>query len=206
MRIKVNILETLRVRAMEQLTFRHPMAPCMVMSMLQEKDMGNNPPPLPACEFGWSGLQTLCVTQKAIEILKSKNMEPYAFEGIGYVSMNQEMFDDFDKEAACELEDFDKNKITQLVSHLVAATLHELKAGDFCIVQLHSRDPLEFPEGMVGWQVHVIVPTTEGNWMGLYQIHAQELQAATAFYNSIKGGEVAAGNIADALSPTRVLN
>jgi len=204
-KLKPGILNDLKLTQESHILMRGTLTPALV-SGCYLKDTEVQPGQLAHAELGWSGLQILCVSDEAKGILQSQNLPPYALEGVGYISLVEKLFDDFDASKIAELSHEDRYAVTQFVTSLVACTCHPApKPNEIIIVQLATGD-FGFPEGVVGFQCHIIVPVEEGTWMGMYQIHTQELLAATKYYESVNGIANSKQAIAESLSPTRTLN
>jgi hypothetical protein len=202
MKLKEDIFSQLELLGMNHLIMLAPLSPCMITG-LKLKGSVHTPEQPADFELGWSGLQFVSSSAEAKSLFIQHNIEPFALEGCGYISLSKELFDSFDLSVV--LSDQDKVSVTSFVSRLVGEILHKEAAKSTRIIVVHLGQSLKMQDDVIGFQVHIIVPVDEGVWIGLYQLHTQELQAATSYYQSIKGGEAAANVIADSFSSQRTL-
>lgn len=206
MKFKEGVLQNLEVVWNQQVMHRMPMTPAHILSMALKDTVLEEDRNLPAdFELGWSGLQLLCTTAEAIEHLSNMGQGHFAFEGIGYISFSERMFDNFRQDGAVDIGKNQPLVVTEFVSSIIGSFLPSDSPKSAVVIQL-AVHRMEFPAGIIGFQLHIIVPVTEGSWMGLFQIHTQELEAAKLFYAKLKGQHSAEQDIGAALSPTRILN
>lgn len=206
MKFKEGVLQNLEVIQSQQVMHCMPMTPAHILSMCLKDTLLEEGKPIPAdFELGWSGLQLLCTTTEAIEHLSNMRHGHFAFEGIGYISFSERMFDNFRQDGASDIGKNQSRVVTEFVSSIISSFLPPENSKSAVVIQLAVHG-MEFPVGIIGFQLHIIVPVTEGSWMGLFQIHTQELEAAKLFYAKLKGQHSAEQDIGAALSPSRILN
>lgn len=206
MKFKEGVLQNLEVVWSQQVMHCMPMTPAHILSMALKDTALEENKLIPAdFELGWSGLQLLCTTTEAIEHLSNMGHGHFAFEGIGYISFSERMFDNFRQDGAADIGKNQPRVVTEFVSHIVGSFLPPDSSKLAVVIQLGTFG-MEFPAGLVGFQIHIIAPVTEGSWMGLFQIHTQELEAAKLFYAKLKGQHSAEQDIGAALSSSRILN
>lgn len=206
MKFKEGVLKNLEVIWNQQVMHCMPVTPAHILSMrLKDTPVEENKVITADFELGWSGLQLLCTTTEAIEHLSNMGHGYFAFEGIGYISFSERMFDNFRQDGAVDIGKNQPLVVTKFVSSIIASFLPPDSPKSTIVIQL-AVDGMEFSTGTIGFQLHIIVPVTEGSWMGLFQIHTQELEAAKLFYAKLKGQHSAEQDIGAALSSSRILN
>lgn len=205
MKLNRKVFDSLVPLASQSVIIMAPMSPQFIFGFqtekhFQEKYQGAS------VEFGWTGIQVVCTNETAIEIFQKNNNGCYAVEGIGYFALVEDLFEGFSQTGLESLPESDNNYITEFISGLVGSKIQgEIEQGKIIVVQLVPED-MGFPNGTVGFRVHVMLPVSEEYWLGLYQIHKLELQSATKFYEELKGITGAEEDIAANFNPARTLN
>lgn len=206
MRLKPGILGQLRMLGQNHLLIKSPMSPCMLTAL--QLDGTPHEPGTPASfELSWSGLQLLSSDGKTVETLISKGAPPFALEGVGFISFAAAMFENYSETSILALEDI--TLITEMVSNILACTLHpESAAEENHFMTAIQKDRMTgMPEGTAGFQLHLMLSVSEGTWVGLYQLHMQELKLATKFYQNLKGLKAAEEDLSsEVFSTNRTLN
>lgn len=207
MRLKENAFTQLELLGHSHILISAPMTPHMITAFkVAGKETDETEPA--DFEFAWSGLQLLCVNTEAINLLVQRGFGPYALEGVGYVSFSKDLFEEWEEDGIDKLRGEDKLRITEVLTQLVGQTMHPTPPEHFLVITQLGSTSLGFPPGVQGFQVHTIVPVSEGAWMGIYQVHTQELKQATEVYKQIKASDGAANEVSieESLSPGRTLN
>lgn len=203
MKLKPGIFEQLQLIGVNHILLSAPLSPCMITGFNLESTVAN--PGQPAdFELGWGGLNMVSSSQEVKEILLAHGNAPFALEGCGYVSVSANLVDGFEKTkdlgATCKFE------LTSFIVRLIAGIMHPTPdPKQLIIVQLENQQ-LDFKHEIIGYQCHIICPVDEGVWMGLYQLHTKELEAATSYYNELKQVTTSKEDIAATLNPNRILN
>lgn len=140
--------------------------------------------------------------------MEDKGVEPFALEGVGYLSIKKSITVPCEDEPGLFFED-QNALVTSFISNIIASCMNQSNVKEMSgliIIQL-APPQIVVPEDCEAVGVHIMVPVTEETWKITGQTHALACRAGDEYYKRIKGDtapgvEIAIGD----LSAKRILN
>jgi len=150
----------------------------------------------------FSGIQFLEVGEIACALLEQKTGSPFALSGAGMVVINRTMLEPSEAGKEFKMRQDSVAAITALVDR-VAKEQWGITAFKLIIFGMVEA-LISYEEHTVSFPVNISIPCTEEQWQQLFQLHNQELTAATEWYKQLQSKSNEQVTAAD-ISPLRNL-